>query len=171
MSREHRVITELSRDELDKLEAFARERRRPVKAIHEWLQAAGFTMSRSAARNWRRQFYAEDKVRTAAELSKQYMDVVKDASADKIADATLHRYQTMLFDLVLGANEKDAGVLLKIGRSIEASVKSGRQIEELRKEYQDRDRRALEAAKETAKEGGSGEAVVKRVREILGIKE
>jgi hypothetical protein len=171
VSSPHRVHKLLSRDELDQLEAFARERVRSVKSVHEWLLAHGFRMSPSAARNWRRQFYAEDKVRRAAEVSRQYLDVAKEAGADQIAAASLQRFQTLLFDYLLKADDADAGELRKLALSLNTSVQAGRHIEELRKEYEARQRRAIEEAAKAAKSGGSGEAVVQKMREILGIKD
>jgi len=169
MPRHHKVHDLLDRPQLDELEAFTREPGRTVDMVHDWLLAHGFTLSRGAVYNWKVSFDLEDKVRRASEVSREYLSVAKGAGAAEIASATLLKFQQILFEHMLGADDADAGELLKLSVSIKTAVEAGRHIEKLRDEFETRQKAALEAAEKTAKAGGSSEAVVAKVREILGI--
>lgn len=169
MARHHKVHELLSRQELDDLEAFTREPGRTVDECHEWLQAHGFTLSRGAVGNWKQTFDLEDKVRRAARVSREYLDVAREAGAAEIASASLLKFQQILFEHLLGADEADAGELLKLSVSLKTAVEAGRHIEKLRDEYDARQRKALDAAEKVAKAGGDGAKVIEKVREILGI--
>ena len=65
MPQHFKVHELLSRVELDQLEAFAREPGRTVDECHEWLQAHGFTLSRSAVGSWKREFLLTDSFRAS----------------------------------------------------------------------------------------------------------
>jgi hypothetical protein len=56
MANHFKIHELLNASELEELEAFAREPGRTYDEIHEWLQARGFTVSRTAAGNWKREF-------------------------------------------------------------------------------------------------------------------
>lgn len=170
MSRPHRVHELLDRKELDALEAFVRDKPGcTVDQAHDWLLTRGYTLSRGAAHNWKRQFDAEDNVRRAAEISRSYLDVAKHAGAADIAAASLQRFQQILFDHLLGAEEADAGELMKLSISLKTAVQSGRQIEEFRKEVAEREQAAVEKAERQAKTGASAGDVIATVKAALGI--
>jgi hypothetical protein len=124
---------------------------------------------RGAVGNWKQEFDLEDKVRRASEVSRAYLDVAKEAGAAEIASASLLKFQQILFEHLLGADDADAGQLLKLSVSLKTAVEAGRHIEKLRDEFEGRQKKALEAAERTAKEGGTGEAVAKKMRELLGL--
>jgi hypothetical protein len=169
MPRHFKVHEELTREQLDELETFAREPGRTVDDCHDWLLAHGFTMSRGAVYNWQTTFNQDDKLRRASEVSRNYLAAGKDAGAAEIASATLLKFQQILFEHMLGADAADAGELLKLSVSLKTAVEAGRHIEKLRDEFQTRQRAAVEEAEKTAKSGGSGEAVAKKMRELLGV--
>lgn len=170
MARHHKVHELLSREELDELETFAREPGRTIDECHEWLQARGFTLSRGAVGNWKQDFSLKDQIRRASEVSRSYLDVAKQAGAAEIASASLLKFQQILFEHLLGADDADAGELMKLSISLKTAVQAGLHVEELRKEYDARQRQAVEEAEKAAKGGASGEAVIGKVREILGIR-
>lgn len=170
MSRPHKVHELLDRKELDELESFVRNKPGcTVDQAHDWLLSAGYTISRGAVHNWKRQFDAEDEVRRAAEVSRAYLDLGKEVGAADVAQASLQKFQQILFAHLLDKGAGDAGELMKLSISLKTAVQAGRHIEKLREEYDARQNKAVEEAEKVAKTGGSGEAVARKMRELLGL--
>jgi hypothetical protein len=85
VSQHFKVHELLSREELDKLEAFAREPGRTVDECHEWLQAHGFTLSRSAVGAVEAAFDASDKFRASNETARALVDAAKSEGTSRSA--------------------------------------------------------------------------------------
>jgi hypothetical protein len=172
MSRSHKVLEVVKdRAELDSLEAFVRDDPDcTVDKTHEWLLGKGYVISRGAVHNWLREFKANDEVRRAAEISRAYLDLGKEVGAVGVADASLQRFQQLLFSHLMDEGAKDAGDLMKLSISLKTAVQSGRQIEQLRQEQAAREQKAIEEADKVVKAGGGGEAVAEKMRELLGLK-
>lgn len=101
MSRPHKVHELLSRSELDQLEAFAREPGRTIDECHEWLQAQGFTMSRGAVHNWKRDFDAQvlqERFSRSGELARALKSAVADKGFEDVADAAVMQLTQVVFE-------------------------------------------------------------------------
>lgn len=175
MSRHFKIHKELKREDLDRLEAFAREPGRTIDECKEWLEAEGFVVSRSAVHRWKQGFDADDKFRAAAEAARELMAAAAsdEKGAVAIADASALKINQMVFEQMLIAQETGAietKDLLRLAQAQRHAVLGKRDVERVRKEMQDRQAEALAAAEKEAKAGGSADAVIGKVREILGIK-
>lgn len=101
MAKPLRVLELLSTAEVGELEAFARERRRTIDELHEWLLARGFTLSRSAVANWRDTFdaaVAEERFGRSSELARAMKEAVKGGSFDDVADAAVMQLTQVVFE-------------------------------------------------------------------------
>lgn len=159
----------LNAEQLAELEAWSREPGRTIDQTHEFLLAKGFTLSRTAVANWKEQFDGEDKIRRAAAISHGFLAAGKESGATDIASASLLRFQQMVFEHLVGSTDADAGDLMRLSIALKTAVQAGQHIEELQAEYARKNKAAADEAAKLAKAGGSGEAVVAKVREILGI--
>jgi hypothetical protein len=172
MSKPFRVLEVVKdRAEMDAFEAFVRnDPACTVDKAHEWLLAKGYRISRGAVGNWLSDFKSADEVRRAAETSKAFLDLGKEAGVTGVAEATLQRFQQLLFAHLMDKGAADAGEFRKLATAMNAAVQSGRHIEKLREEVASRQQQAVEEAEKVAKGGGSGEAVANKMRELLGLK-
>lgn len=171
MPKHFKVHELLDRKELDQLEEFAREPGRTVDEVHEWMQARGYTLSRSAAHTWLKQFLAIERFRSSNEVARTILDAAqKDVVAQ--ADAAILQMGQMLFEQMLKL-QQDGQLTSKdvwaMSASLKNTITSGRHLEKLRAETEEKQKRAVAEAEKIAKSGGSNEAVVSKVREILGI--
>jgi hypothetical protein len=171
MSHPHKVHELLSRAELDDLEAFAREPGRTIDECHEWLQAHGFTLSRGAVHNWKRKFDEQalaERMSGAGSLAQAFLSAAKDGGGLAVPDAALLQIAQQVFEAgASGAASPDD--LNKMALTMQRLTLSKSRLEKTRGDLEARQRKALEAGEQTAKAGGSGEAVLTKVREILGI--
>ncbi len=174
MPRHHKVEELLTRDELDAFEKFCNEPARTIDEAHEWLQAHGYTIGRTAVGNWLREFRERamhDRVRQSIESSERFVAVAKEAGVAGMAEASLARFQQLMFETLVRMDDVEPGELLKLSAALKTAVEGGRHIEKLREEVTTRQRTAIEAAEATAKNGGNADAAIAKMREILGIKE
>ena len=172
MPRQHKVLEVVKdRQELEELEKFVRDRPgRKVDEVHEWLLAKGYVIGRTAVHNWKAEFEANDRMRSAAEISRNFLAAGKEEGAAEIASASLLKFQQILFEHLLGADDADAGELMKLSISLKTAVQAGRHIEELREQFETKQKNALAEAEKLGREGATGEMVVAKVREYLGLK-
>ena len=160
----------LSRAELDALETFAREPGRTVDECHEWMQAHGFTLSRTAVWNWQKKFNATDKFAASNDVAKSLVEAAKNGGTVAISDAATLQLSQMIFEQMLTAasnEEVSTKELFGLSMALKNVVTGKRHLEKLKAEVAD----ALAEAEREAKAGSSGEAVISKVREILGIGE
>jgi hypothetical protein len=166
----------LSRAELDELESFAREPGRTVDECYDWMLAHGFTLSRAAVGTWKQRFTLTDRFGAANGMARALMDAAKAGGTVAISDAATLQLSQMVFEqlsaMQSGVNGKPAQIdtkeLMIASMALKNLITGKRHIEKLKTEIGE----ALkEAEKLAAKggEGGSGQAVVNKVREILGI--
>lgn len=170
MSRHHKVRELLGRDELDELETFAREPARTVDECHDWLLAKGYTISRGAVGNWKREFDATDKFRASNEVARALVDTAKTGGTVALADAANLKLGQLIFEAMLKAqNDEDVSTkdLWALSMAVKNVVQGQRHVEQLRKDVA----AAIAEAEKDAKAGGSAEGVVSKVRQILGIKD
>lgn len=172
MPRHFKVHELLSRDELDQLEEFAREPGRTVDECHEWLQARGYTIGRTAVMNWKGEFLIQDKFRVGGDLARATLEAAKENGVASIADAAGLQIGQMLFEAMVRGQEAgvlDTKDLVNLTAGLKNVITGSRHLEKLKAEVKERQQLAVAEAEKVARAGGSKEAVVDKVREILGI--
>src|SRR5438046_2415286 len=100
----HSTVHEaLSREELDQLENFVREK--PARTIDdcvEMLQMLGYTsLSRSAVGRWKKKFDSTDRFRASNDVARAMMDAAKGEGTAAISDAAGLQIGQMLFEQLL----------------------------------------------------------------------
>lgn len=175
MPRTFKVIEELSADELEELRAFTRARHRTVDECHEWIQAHGYTMHRSAVGTWKQD---DEDQQTAERFHRSrgtvtaIMAAYKETGSVGISDASQLQLSQVLFERILqidAAGEAESGDLLKLAMALKTNVGTKQGIERLREEMAAKQKEAVDEAAKVATAGGSGEAVVARMRAVLGV--
>jgi uncharacterized protein YktA (UPF0223 family) len=167
----HFKVHELMKDnssELEELEAYARDPGRTVDECHEWMQAHGYTLSRSAVGEWLRKFRMTDRYRASGDLANTLVETAKAQGVVAISDATALQLQTMIFDRSLEAQagkQIEAKELLSLSRAFKTVVSGKRGVEQLKVEVA----AALATAEKQAKEGKSAADVVSVIKQSLGI--
>jgi len=160
-------VHELLKDEpqtLRELEAFA-TRGRTVDEVHDWLQARGFVLGRTAVWTWLDTFRLEDSTRRASEVSATYLHAAADTDPTAVASATLRKFQELVFDFVVRQDEADAGDLVKIAIAMKQGLGSQAAINDLRKQQAE----TIKAAESAVKTGASAGDVVATIKKALGI--
>ena len=170
MAAKLQVHVLLTREELDQLEAFCREPGRTVDEVHHRILALGYTLSRNAVWNWKKEFDATDKFRASNDVARSLVEAAKSGGTVAISDAATLQLSQMLFEQMLevsSGGEVSTKELFAMSMALKNVVTGARHVEKLRSEVAG----ALAEAEKDAKAGGSAEAVVSKVRAILGIKE
>lgn len=101
MSKPLKVHELLSREEVEELEAFVRERRRTIDECHEWLLSRGFTLSRGAVANWRDDFeqkVQQERFSRSGELARALKSAVADKGFEDVADAAVMQLTQVVFE-------------------------------------------------------------------------
>lgn len=172
MPRHFKVHELLDRAELDQLEEFAREPGRTVDKCHEWLLAKGYTIGRTAVMAWKRDFLQRDVFKAASEVSRATLEAAREGGTATIADAAGLQIGQMIFEAMLRGQESDnfdPKDLLLLSAGLKNVITGSRHLEKLKAETRQQQERAVAEAQKVANAGGSNDAVVSKVREILGI--
>lgn len=155
----------LDKGELEKFEAFTREKpARTIDECHEWLLALGHVISRSAVGAWKQEFDQKDRFRIVSQAAQGLMDAAKAGGMTAISEGIATSIQQRAFELLL-TGEATAEDLKTLSMASKNAVSIKLLIDELKKKQE----RAVAEAEKEVKAGGSAEAVVSKVREILGI--
>jgi len=169
MAQHFKVHTDLSREELDQLEAFAREPGRTIDQCCDWLAAQGWTqISRNAVWRWKREFDVRDRFRASNETARALMDAAKQQGAVAVSDAAMLQLSQMLFEQMLrlqGDGEVSTKELWALSMGIKNVVQGKRQVEKLKGEIA----AGVEEAQKLAAGGASGDQIVRRMRELLNV--
>jgi hypothetical protein len=168
MAAKFRVHELLSRQELDKLEAYCREPGRTVDQVRDWILALGYTeISRGAVWNWKKEFESIDRFRASNEVARSMVEAAKSGGTVAISDAATLQLSQMIFEQMLTAQSEGqvkTKDLFGLSMALKNVVTGKRHLEKLRAEV------AAALAEAEKSSGGSAESVVSKVREILGIK-
>ena len=108
MAHHFKVHEELTRVELDALEAFAREPGRTVDEVHEHLLAEGFTIGRTACWQWLRMFLDNDRFAASNDVARSLVDAAKAGGTVAISDAATLQLSQMLFEQLLKLQSEEA---------------------------------------------------------------
>lgn len=139
----------------------------------EFFLSRGVHISRGAVWKHGRSFQEKlDGIRRSSEIARAFMAVAKEGGAAGLSEASLSRFQQLLMEKLMAMEdegETDSGELMKLSIALQTAIKASGQIQEIKAEYEKRQKDALAAAEQAAKRGEGSEAVVSKVREILGI--
>jgi hypothetical protein len=170
-----KILADLPREDVEALESFSREKRRTVDECHEWLLARGYTISRSAVGNWKmafeKQLVAERSGRSI-ELAKALKESLSAGEFSDVADAAVMQLTQVVFEqavMLEAGGAIDAEQVELMTRSMKNLAGTKGQLTKLLEEQRRRQKEAVEEASKVAQSGGSGDAVVEKVRQILGI--
>jgi hypothetical protein len=169
MSQKFKVHVDLDREELSSLEEFTREPGRTIDECWEWLQAKGYTLSRTAVANWKKSFDLEDKFKAANALAQDLMSsVAQEKGTVAISDAAMVKLSQMLFEQMLrlqGNEEVSTKELFGLSMAVKNVVQGKRHVEKLKEEMKE----AIAAAEKEVSGGASGERVVEVIKKAFGI--
>jgi hypothetical protein len=178
MPKPHAITELLDATEMAKLEAWLDEKYRSVDQVHEWLQAEGFVVSRSSVHRWleaRDHRLMQERMSSSGKLAQEFIAAAKAGSgALHIPDAAVMQVASLIFESAGRASaEGEIGTkdLANLALALQRATLAKVRIEDVRAEMQSTQRKALEEGSKVAQSGGSAEAVVDRVRAILGISE
>lgn len=148
MSRSPDFFRQLNEQLLEQLEEFARQPGRTGDEIVEWLDSRQILASRSAVYRWWQDFKLEDRTRRASEVAKSYLATIGETDPSAITQASLRKFNEMIFDTLASGDELSTSDLMKIS----IALKTGLNAQQLVNELKDKGRQQLESLKATAKE-------------------
>jgi hypothetical protein len=134
MSLPFKIHELLSASELEELEAFAREPGRTVDETHEWLQARGFTVSRTGVWNWKRKFDEQvlaERFARSSELASALKGAVEGGRFGDVADAAVMQLTQVVFEQAARLDADGSvksGDLLNMAISLKSLVGSKQQL-------------------------------------------
>lgn len=174
MPLHHKIDEELSPEELEELRKFVREVNgtRTVDECHEWVQARGYTIGRTAVGNWLQKFREElvgDRMKAGGALARALIDAAKESGGVAVADAAVMQLAQVVFEKV-SAGDLSTNDVGQLSLAMQRMSLAKKRIEDVRTEYEERQKQAIEAGSKIAKEGGDARSVVDKVREVLGVK-
>ncbi len=166
MPLHHKVEELLSPDELEALRAFISEKNgtRTIDEVHEWVQAKGYTIGRTAVGNWLQKFREQlmvERMQAGGGLARAMLEQGKNAK--EMTDAALLGITQKVFEALSSGEEVDADSLNKLALTMQRTTLAGKRAEE-------RAKLAVAEAEKVVEAGGDGRSVVDKVREVLGMK-
>ncbi len=134
MPRPPSFFSHLNADELNQLEAFAREPKHGIRSCKEWIEAKGIVVSKSAVGRWFKRFREEDRQSEAAELADAIHSAASGAGAVDVAGAVnLQLAQRLQAALVNGGDKLAIGDLLKGAMAVNALTNAQGKLEEMKR--------------------------------------
>lgn len=169
------VHNQLKADELQELEAFAREPGRTVDEIHQWLLERGFTMGRSSAGRWmtafRKQLQAE-RFGRSADLARAIEGAINREGIEAVAKGASKQLLQVVFEqasMLEAEGKVDPLDVQRWSRSLKTLIESERHTLKLREELAQMKRQQSAAVAAAEQAGRSGGDVVAVIKEALGI--
>jgi hypothetical protein len=165
--RNFRVAELLTPEDLAALEQFVRDKNsaRTTDECHEWVLAKGYRISRTAVWNWLDSFRLEEKTRRASEISGAYLKAAADTDPTAVASAALRKFQELILEYTMRADEADAGELMKLAIAMKTGVNTQQVIADLKAKQA----QAVKAAEAQVKTGASAGDVVATIKKALAI--
>lgn len=160
---------------LEELEAFAREPGRTVDEVWQWMKDRGHELSRTAAWNWQRSFNERlmaERFSRSGELAAAIRDAAKRGGAVAISEAAMLQLSQVIFEQAAkleADGDVDSRDLLRLTSSIKSLMDSTQRAEQIKTEYERRTAAAVEEASKAVRNGATGEQIVLRLREALGV--
>ena len=185
MPRQPDFISQLERNELEQLEAFARKPGRTIDQCFDYLCAEhGFVpseefpehprrLNRNSVWRWKRRFDEADRMSVASELADAMATAEDEAGAvDLGRGARLMVLQRLVNQIAEMGDDANISVLNKFSTTLEKLTRTGRhsvklegELIELKNQQAD----AVRAAEAAAKSGKSATDVVSTIKQALGI--
>jgi hypothetical protein len=150
---------------MEQMEEFARQPGRQGDEVLEWLEKQGVKTSRTAVYRWLQDFRLEDRTRRASEVARTYLDAAREADPMAVSQASLQKFQELLFDKLVENNELSTGDLMKISIALKTGLNSQQLIGELRTRF-DAEMGKIRAATKDGKI--SAEAIAEAGKRIFG---
>lgn len=169
MPLHHKVEVELTPAELDELGKWIRDANgtRTTDEVHEWVQAKGYTIGRTAVANWLLKFRQEmqaERMSGSGALAKAMLTQARESDGAKaVTDATLLAITQRIFETLSSGEEVTANDLNMMALTMQRTTLAAKRAEE-------REKLVVVEATKVVEAGGDGRAVVDKVREVLGIK-
>lgn len=165
MARGPDFFKQMSVEQIDALEEYARHPGRTVDDVAGYLQDAGVKTSRSAAGRWLQDFRIWDKQQRAADVAKRYLDVARGSDPTAVTEASLRKFEELVLERLMAGDELTADELAKLSQAMRAGLGSRKDILELRAKQAE----AVKQAEAAAKSGKSAVDVVATIKAALGI--
>ncbi len=136
----------LNEQALEALEEFARQPGRQGDEVLEWLGGRGVKTSRTAVYRWLQDFRLEDRTKRSSEVARSYLEAAREADPQAVSEASLKKFEELVFDYLVGAEEADAKDLMFIASAMRTGIGSRKELLDLRKKVQELESR-MNAAK------------------------
>ncbi len=163
----------LSREHRAEYEALARDGRETGERLMGWLHERGYAISKKAVLRHRRNFQEMlEGVRRSAELAAAFALVGKEYGLDSLSQASLGRLEQLLMEKLFAMeaeSDLETNELAKLASAMNGAASARQRRASLEEKYEERERRAIEAAQQAVRDGAGSEAVVSKIREILGM--
>ncbi|HEX4123567.1 MAG TPA: phage protein Gp27 family protein, partial [Tepidisphaeraceae bacterium] len=91
----------LSAEDLAALEDFARHPARTVDECHEWAQARGYVIGRTAIYKWKKNFNLRDRFSASNETALAIMDAAKNGGTAAVSDAAMTQLAQVIFEKMI----------------------------------------------------------------------
>ena len=171
--RATKIESLLSPEHAKEYEALLADRRTTAKTASAWLTDRGYDIgARSLATHRRRFLDTLDRVRHSAQIAGAIVDIAREKGQIVIGDAMLTRCEQVLFEQLMRLQEDeeiDSKTLSELCKSVSSAMGSRKTMEAIRSEFEEQKRKAARAAEDAVKRGATGQEVVDRVKEILGV--
>lgn len=165
MPRSPDFFRQLNEQTLEALEERARQPGVKLDEIVSWLNMNGVEASRSAVGRWWQDFRLEDRTRRAHEVARQYLATARETDPTAVTEASLRKFEELVFEALSSGDELDSGELLKLAMAMKAGLGSRKEIVELRRQQVE----AVKEAEAAARSGGTAADVVDTIKRALGI--
>lgn len=132
MARGPDFFKQMSIEQIDALEEYARHPGRTVDDVAGYLQDAAVKTSRSAVGRWLQDFRIWDKQQRAADVAKRYLDVARGSDPTAVTEASLRKFEELVLERLMAGDELTADELAKLSQAMRAGLGSRKDILELR---------------------------------------
>lgn len=157
-------------------EALLNDPKTSVAHAHKWLRERGYQIGHVAVGSHKSRFNQSLKdLRHAARFATALRDLFAQHGTATLSEITLTRVQQLVMERLFKTDGDGTALeiplddLCKLAKLVEGATATRKQVDHLRREFEESKRQAAAAARTAAKAGGDGRAVADRVREILGI--
>lgn len=133
MPRQPEFFRQMNEQLLEQLEEFARQPGRIGDEVVEWLTKNKVAASRSAVYRWLQDFRLEDQTRRASEIARTYLDAAREADPHAVTEASMRKFEEMVFDWMASTEAADAKDLMFIASAMKTGLGSRKNLIELKR--------------------------------------